>query len=85
LIYQLYIERSAQKALSGIQRAERDRVIEAVRSLSAEPRPSGRQEAFRQGAWRIRVGAYRIIYEIQDERLVVLVIQIGHRREVYRR
>ena len=83
--YHLHIERSAQKALTKIERADRIRLIEAIRALNDAPRPPGAIKLSGRDAWRIRVGAYRVIYEIQDDRLMILVIHVGHRREVYRR
>jgi mRNA interferase RelE/StbE len=61
----------------------RDRIIAAVRNLAEEPMPSGVKKLTGREAWRIRVGDYRIIYEIQDQALIVLVVSIGHRRDIY--
>lgn len=83
--YCIHIERSAQKALSKIEPGDRTRLIEAIRTLNAAPRPPGAKKLSGRDAWRIRVGSYRVLYEIQDDRLVILVVHIGHRREVYRR
>ncbi|MDW7712507.1 MAG: type II toxin-antitoxin system RelE/ParE family toxin [Deferrisomatales bacterium] len=83
--YQLLIERPAQKTLGSLGGADRARITEAIRSLREAPRPAGAKKLSARDAWRIRVGVYRVIYEFYDDRLVVLVIRIGHRREVYRR
>ena len=83
--YQLHIERSAQKALSKIERDDQLRLIETIRLLEQDPRPAGAKKLSGRAAWRIRAGAYRVIYEIHDDRLLVLVIQVDHRREVYHR
>ncbi|MGA2401072.1 MAG: type II toxin-antitoxin system RelE/ParE family toxin [Syntrophobacteraceae bacterium] len=56
----------------------------AVRSLADDPRPAGVRKLTGREAWRIRVGDYRIVYEIHDDALVLLVVAIGHRRDVYR-
>lgn len=59
----------------------------AIRALAAEPRPRGAALLAGTGPdriWRIRVGDYRVLYEIQDDLLVVLVVRLGHRREIYR-
>jgi mRNA interferase RelE/StbE len=61
------------------------RLIEAADALAAEPRPPG--VAKLQGdenLWRIRVGQYRIVYEIHDDRLIVLVVRVGDRKDIYR-
>jgi mRNA interferase RelE/StbE len=63
----------------------RARIAERLRLLAVNPRPPGSIKLSAQDAYRIRVGDYRIIYTIQDRRLIVLVIDVGHRRDVYRR
>lgn len=64
---------------------ERLRVREAIDSLSQEPRPQGvKKLADKRNYWRIRVGNYRVVYHIEDDKLVVIVIKISHRKEVYR-
>ena len=82
--YDLLIERRAQKQLAKIPEPDRGRIIAAVRELAEEPRPEGVKKLTGREAWRIRVGNYRIIYDIHDEKLAVLVIAIGHRRDIYR-
>lgn len=58
----------------------------AVELLSQEPRPSGAKKLVAgEGEWRLRTGDYRIVYEIQDQVLLVLVIVVGHRRDIYQR
>ena len=84
MIYTIEILRSAQKQLSKIERREQSRIIEAVQKLTETPRPPGCKKLSGRPAWRIRVGSYRVIYEVQDESLLILVIDIGHRREIYR-
>ncbi len=83
--YDLLIKRSAQKQLANIPRPNRDRIITAVRSLADDPRPAGVRKLTGRDAWRIRIGEYRIVYEIYDDALLVLVVSIGHRRDVYTR
>ena len=82
--YAVLIERRAQRALSRIPQQERDRIAATIPRLADEPRPHGVKKLTGREAWRIRVGDYRILYEIHDDRLVVLVVEIGHRRQVYR-
>ena len=82
--YAVDILRSAQKQLGKINRQDQPRIISAIQALSDTPRPQGCQKLSGRPAWRIRVGSYRIIYEIHDDKLLVLVVTIGHRREVYR-
>jgi len=82
--YAVEILRSAQKQLSKIDPHDRPRLIEAIRALGENPRPEGCKKLSGRRAWRIRVGHYRIIYEIHEDRLVLLVVAVGHRRDVYR-
>ena len=84
MTYAVDILRSAQKQLGSINRQDQPRIISAIQALSDIPRPQGCQKLSGRPAWRIRVGSYRIIYEIHDDKLLVLVVTIGHRREVYR-
>ncbi|MBF0283385.1 MAG: type II toxin-antitoxin system RelE/ParE family toxin [Magnetococcales bacterium] len=59
--------------------------IQKTIELESDPRPSGSLKlAGRPDAWRMRVGDYRVLYSIEDERLIVLVVKVAHRREVYR-
>ena len=82
--YQVLIEPSAQKALQKLPKEFQRRIISKIVLLADNPRPSGSVKLTGADAYRIRVGDYRIIYAIVDERLVVLVVEIGHRREIYR-
>jgi mRNA interferase RelE/StbE len=63
----------------------RARIADRLVGLSANPRPVGAIKLAGQDAYRIRVGDHRIIYTIHDDRLIVLVVDVGHRRDVYRR
>lgn len=84
MTYAIFIERRAQCSLSRIAGQDRDRLSSAIRRLADEPRPHGVKKLSGRNAWRIRVGDYRILYEIHDERLRILVVDVGHRREIYR-
>ena len=83
MTYTIEILRSAQKELSKIQTQDQKRIIENIRKLAENPRPSGCKKLSVRPAWRIRIGAYRVVYEIYDEHLLVLVVTIGHRKEAY--
>lgn len=82
--YRIEILRSARKQLEKIQESDRNRIIDSIRSLAENPRPTGSKKLSGRQAWRIRIGSYRVIYEIQDSELIILVVTVGHRREVYR-
>ena len=81
--YKLFIERAANKELSKISLKEQTRIINAIKNLFDNPRPAGVKKLTGRDAWRIRIGSYRIIYEIQDDNLVILVVHIGHRKDIY--
>ncbi len=84
MTYSLQIKKSAAKALQKIEKNDRIRLIENIDRLRNEPNAGGVLKGEFAGLRRLRVGNYRIIYEVIDERLVILVIRIGHRRDVYR-
>jgi mRNA interferase RelE/StbE len=82
--YSLRIKKSAAKALAKIAKNDRLRLIEAIDRLRKEPGAGGVLKGEFAGLRRLRVASYRIIYEVIDDQLVVLVIRVGHRRKVYR-
>lgn len=83
--YHVEIARDALRALAKLDKLVRRRVQAAIDSLGAQPRPPGviALQGLR-GAYRIRAGGYRVVYTVDDGQLVVLVIDLGHRREIYR-
>ena len=84
-MFHVLLERAAEYDLARLALEIHDRVILAIRSLATNPRPPGcRKLAGSKGDWRIRVGDYRVVYEIADEIRVVRVHRVRHRREVYR-
>lgn len=74
----------ARKALSKLDRPAREQLAEAIESLKVNPRPAASKPLKGVDAWRLRSGRYRVAYPIQDDVLVVLVLDLGRRREVYR-
>lgn len=82
--YTVYLRKSAQKALAKIAPPFQERIIKAIRNLAKTPRPTGVKKLSGRDAQRIRVGDYRIIYEIDDARILIEVVVIGHRRDVYK-
>ncbi len=84
MAYALTILRRAQKELASLPKEDYQRVRDAMVKLADTPRPDGTLKMTGRPAWRIRVGDYRVIYEIDDDKEVVSVIHIGHRSDVYR-
>jgi mRNA interferase RelE/StbE len=84
--YALLIKASAAKELEAIDSTHtRTRIVDTIQSLAADPRPSAcKKLAGRDAAYRLRVGDYRIVYTVNDREVIVEVVKIGHRREVYR-
>jgi mRNA interferase RelE/StbE len=84
--YSVLIKTSAARELEAVEpRAVRVRIVARIRGLAQTPRPHGSQKlAGEAERYRIRQGAYRIVYSIDDERRIVEVVKIGHRRDVYR-
>ena len=83
--YQVRKTRSVQRAIETIEKRDRLRIEGAVALLADNPRPPKAAKLVGQGnRWRVRVGDYRILYEIHDDILTILVIRVAHRREVYR-
>lgn len=82
--YSLLLKKSAERDLRKIPKADLQRIIQRMKELSAVPRPSGNEKLAGQDSYRIRQGDYRVVYIIDDDRRLIEVIKIGHRREVYR-
>ena len=83
--YEVRIKPRAQRELDAMPARDRTRLIGKIKELADDPRPKGVQKlAGIDNAYRVRVGDYRIVYEIHDRELVVVIIRVGHRREVYR-
>ena len=84
-MYEIVIERSAEKDLKRIAAELRPKLVAAIRPLANDPRPPGcRKLVGSENDWRIRVGNYRVIYEIADEIRIVRIIRIRHRKDSYR-
>ena len=83
--YRILLERAAERDLARLSSQVHDRVIVAIQALATNPRPPGcRKLVGSKHDWRIRVGDYRVVYEIADEIRVVRINRVRHRREVYR-
>jgi mRNA interferase RelE/StbE len=82
--YRLAFKSSVARDLRAIPNADVARLLARIQALAENPRPPGCEKLSGLPRYRIRQGVYRIVYEIQDEQLVVLVVKVGHRRDVYR-
>ncbi|MBC7252335.1 MAG: type II toxin-antitoxin system RelE/ParE family toxin [Anaerolineae bacterium] len=79
--------RRVEKEIAALPRHVRERVIEAIQKLAENPHPQGARKLMGEmgGAWRVRVGDYRVIYDVDDDKRVVIILAALHRREAYRR
>ena len=82
--YRLLIKPSAVKELEAVPAKDRRRLVARLRRLSTDPRPPGCEKLSGHDLFRIRQGDYRVLYSIEDQALVILVIKVGHRGAVYR-
>ena len=82
--YKVILPKSVQKELDQLPEEVASRILTRLGGLEANPRPADVKKLKGRDAWRIRVGDYRVIYEIHDRVLQIIVITVGHRREIYR-
>ena len=85
MTYRVDLTAAAARQIKKLPRPARDRVLDAIEDLAEDPRPHGaRKLVGEQHAWRVRVGDFRVIYDVLDTELTVTVVRTAHRREVYR-
>ncbi len=83
--YEIIIKPTAEKSLDKIPWPARRRIADAMERLRSNPRPAGTVKLTGdENLWRIRIGSYRVVYEIHDDRLIVLVLRVAHRKDAYR-
>ena len=83
--YEVQIRRKAQKSLAKIPEPFQSNIIEAISSLARNAHPVNSKKLTGRPAWRIRIGNYRAIYEIENKLLTILVLDIDHRKSIYRK
>jgi mRNA interferase RelE/StbE len=83
--YEIRFKPTAAKELARLPREVQRRIAPAIEGLAANARPHGAEKLTGADAWRVRVGDYRIVYAVEDLVLLILVLHIGNRREVYKR
>jgi mRNA interferase RelE/StbE len=82
--YNIFILRRAQKELSELPTEAYERVRDNIFALAEYPRPPSCVKLTNREGWRIRIGDYRVIYDIDDKQRIITVLAIGHRRDIYR-
>lgn len=84
MTYSLQIKESAAKEIRALPKGDRVRVVTAIDKLRMNPHQGAQLKGSSTGLRRIRVGTYRVIFEVKNEVLIVLVLRVGHRKDVYR-
>lgn len=83
--YTIQLHRSAEKELEGLDARIRVRILRSIAALAEDPRPAGVKHLTNtDNLWRIRIGDYRVVYQIRDSELIVQVIRAAHRSKIYR-
>lgn len=81
--YSIQFTKSAQKELSRIPEKDQFRIISRIQELSRDPRPAKSKKLTNEEKYRVRQGNYRILYQIKDEELIIVLVKIRHRKEAY--
>jgi mRNA interferase RelE/StbE len=84
--YEVEISESAEKSLEKIPKKDRLKILENIDTLEQDPIPAGsvKLKGYKEALYRIRSGDYRVIYSIKHSVLIILIVEVGHRREIYR-
>ena len=83
MAYEVFILPRAQKELANLPKQNYARVRDLISTLAGNPRPTGCKKLMGREGWRVRSGDYRVIYEIDDRNKRVIVLDVGHRRDIY--
>jgi mRNA interferase RelE/StbE len=82
--YKILIKPSAVKEIEGIPQKDRQRIAARIQGLPTNPRPPGCEKLSGQDKFRLRQGAYRVVYSVNDDESSLLIVKVGHRKEIYR-
>ena len=82
--YEILFRESVYKDLHAIPKTDLKKILSRIERLAEDPRPAGCQKLTGADLYRVRQGVYRIVYSIHDRTMVIHVVRVGHRREVYR-
>jgi mRNA interferase RelE/StbE len=82
--YRVFFKSSVEKDFSAIPKKDVKRILNRIKTLEDNPRPTGCEKLTGQEKYRLRQGRYRIVYSIQDDELTVWVVKVGHRKDIYR-
>ncbi len=82
--YEVLFKKSVYKDLKKIPKADLRKILSRIKKLSDNPRPAGYEKLTGKEQFRLRQGKYRIVYSIQDDKLTIWVVKVGHRKDIYR-
>ncbi len=82
--YSVFFKESVQKDLDGIPKKDLRKILSRIKSLAADPHPPGCEKLTGQDRYRLRQGRYRIVYAVQNEERTVTVVNVAHRKDIYR-
>jgi mRNA interferase RelE/StbE len=82
--YSILIKRSAAKELEVVPKKDREKLVAKIQALAVDPRPPGAEKLAGDDKYRIRHGVYRVLYEVDDDTVVVMIARVAHRREGHR-
>ena len=82
--YKIFFKKSVEKDFKSIPKNDLKKILDRIEALGENPRPQGCEKLTGQQKYRLRQGRYRILYSIQDDDLTIWVVQVGHRKEIYR-
>jgi mRNA interferase RelE/StbE len=82
--YKIFFRESVEKDFAAIPKGYLKKILQRIRTLAEDPRPSGCEKLTGLESYRIRQGRYRIVYSIQDKTLTVWIVKVGHRKGIYR-
>ena len=82
--YKIFFKKSVEKDFESIPKKDLKRILDRIKVLADDPRPTGCEKLTGQERYRVRQDGYRIVYSIQDNELTIWVVKVGHRKDVYR-
>ena len=85
MTYTIEIAAQAEKEITCLPKGDQRRVVRAIRNLAQEPRPRGSVKITDSSLCRMRVGVYRVVYAIEDDKLIVCIVRVRHRKDAYRK
>jgi mRNA interferase RelE/StbE len=83
-LYKIFVMPSVKKDIRKIPKIDQQKILKRIESLTVKPRPQGYKKLLGQNRYRVQQGDYRIIYEILDNELIVWIVKVGNRKDVYR-